>query len=170
MGALIDLTVRLRKHQKISDKKYNKSAKICDFQPLKQEGIVKERRKIRRTILTELIGAHIILPLGLMKVSLYDVSSEGMSFDLESKMGQFNLGEEVSMRIYLNQEAYFPFQIKISNVRRHEDEGVYRHGVSFIKGSINEKALFHFIKFLESVSTSLKTDKGEILISGLNQG
>ena len=167
MGTLIDLTARLKKCRKISKKKLSESAGVYDLLPLKQKIITEERRKVRRTILTEFIGTHIVLPMGLVKISLYDISTEGVSFDLERKMGQFKPGEEVSMRIYLNQEAYFPFQIKVSNIREDEDEEVYRHGASFVKGSINEEALLHFIKFLESVSTSLKKDNGEILVSNL---
>ena len=167
MGTLVDLTARLKNRRKISEKKLSECAGVYNLLPLKQEVITEERRNVRRTILTEFIGTHIVLPMGLVKVSLYDISTEGVSFDLEQKMGQFKSGEEVSMRIYLNQEAYFPFQIKVSNIREDEEEGVYRHGASFVKGSINEEALFHFIKFLESVSMSLKKDKGEILVSNL---
>lgn len=167
---VIDITRRLKSK---STKKKNKStqpANVTDMTVLREKVIAEDRRQVKRTILTEFIGTHVVLPgIGLKRVSLYDISTHGVSFDLEKKLGNFKENEEISMRIYLNQDSYFPFILKVSNSRYDADEGVYRHGANFVKGSVNEEALFHFVKFLETVSTSLRKDDGDILVSHLNK-
>jgi len=52
-------------------------------------------------------------------------------------------------------------------VRDVSDEGVTRHGVNFVKGTVNDQALFHFVKFIETVSASLQTDHGDVMVSNL---
>lgn len=143
---------------------------VRDITLIRQNAIADDRRKVKRTILTEFLGTHVVIPgAGLTKVLLFDISTSGVSFDLEKKLGYFNEGEEVAMRIYLNHDAYFPFTLKIQNIRYDQDEDVYRHGAYFMKGSVNEEALFHFVKFLETVATSIKKDRGDILVSNLTQ-
>jgi hypothetical protein len=56
----------------------------------------------------------------------------------------------------------------VTNGRAIEDEGVVRHGANFIKGSVNDVALHHFIKFIETVSASLKTDNGDVQVSHIS--
>lgn len=166
---VIDITKRLKKKSQQKTKRKKTQNYIQDISELRKKIIADERRQVKRTILTEFIGTHIVLPgLGLKKVALYDISTHGVSFDLEKKLGQFLAGEQISMRIYLNQGAYFPFTLQISNSRFDEEESVYRHGANFVKGTVNEEALFHFVRFLETVSTSLKKDEGDILVSNIN--
>ena len=104
---------------------------------------------------------------GLLKVNLYDISEDGVAFDVVREAGHFALGEEVAMRVYLNQQTYFPFIIKIQNVRELGDEEQIRHGAGFKKDSINEDALHHFVKFIETVSASLQNDNGDIMVSSI---
>ncbi len=177
---VIDLTSRLK--QKRKKKKSDTEAaapsvehphqavEVKDISELRQSAIAEDRRKVKRTILTEFLGTHIVIPkVGLKKVLLFDISTSGVSFDIEKKLGFFQEGEEVAMRIYLNHNAYFPFTLKVQNIRYDQDEDVYRHGAYFEKGSVNEEALFHFVKFLETVATSLKKDSGDVLVSNLTQ-
>jgi competence protein ComGF len=173
-GNLIDITGRLKSKKKVKANTKASTTKgtsaVTDMTLMRQQVLAEERRQVKRTILTEFIGTHVVLPgLGLKRIALYDISTNGVSFDLEKKLGKFETGEEISMRIYLNHGAYFPFVLKVSNCRFDEDEGVYRHGANFVKGTVNEEALFHFVKFLETVSTSLKKDDGDILVSNLNK-
>ncbi len=165
---VIDITKRLKSQGKIKKNNSKKNGLVTDITDLRQKALAEDRRIVKRTILTEFIGTHVVIPgLGLKRVSLYDISTHGVSFDLEQKLGNFKVGEEISMRIYLNQGSYFPFNLKVSNSRFDDDEQVFRHGANFIKGSVNEEALFHFVKFLETVSTSLKKDDGDILVSNI---
>jgi hypothetical protein len=69
----------------------------------------------------------------------------------------------------LAQDTYFPFTVKVANVRVIEDEDSLRHGVIFQKESLNSEALTHFVRFLESVSASLQTDRGDIIASSLTR-
>lgn len=169
-GNLIDITERLKSKSTKKKDKPKLKAEVTDMTVMRQQVLADERRQVKRTILTEFIGTHVIIPgMGLKKVSLYDISIHGVSFDLEKKHGKFELGEEISMRIYLNQNSYFPFILKVSNSRFDEGDNVFRHGANFVKGSVNEEALFHFVKFLETVSASLKKDVGDVLVSHINE-
>ncbi|MDZ4662167.1 MAG: PilZ domain-containing protein [Pseudomonadota bacterium] len=142
---------------------------ITDITHKRQQMIAEERRNVRRTILTEFVGAFVIIPQrGLARVSLYDISDTGVSFDIDSNSGQLMIGDEIAMRVYLNNKTYFPFAIKVNHVRNMNEHMCYRHGASFVKGTINDVALHHFVKFIESVSSCLETDHGDIMISSHN--
>ena len=144
----------------------NITAPIVDMTERRTEIINSERRRVRRTILTEFVGAFVVVPgEGLMKAALYDISETGVAFDIEAKAGHFEKAEEVAFRVYMNQTTYFPFTVKISNLRHVEDEEVYRHGAKFVLGTVNEIALFHFVKFIETVSASLEKDGGDVMVS-----
>ncbi len=144
------------------------AAAVVDMTERRNEILSKERRKVKRTILTEFVGAFAVVPsMGLMKVAIYDISENGIAFDLDFSSGHFAPGEEVAMRVYLNHQTYFPFLVQIQNSRAINEEKVWRHGGHFVKGSINDLALHHFVKFIETVSASLVTDRGDILVSRL---
>jgi hypothetical protein len=142
---------------------------IVDMTEARQQIINNERRDVKRTILTEFIGAFAVLPeRGLMRISLYDISDRGISFDVELTEGRFLEGEEVAMRVYLNHKTYFPFVTKITYSRPIELDGITRHGANFADGTVNDVALHHFVKFIETVSASLKTDDGDIQVSHIS--
>lgn len=169
MKNVLDLTQRLNKKNKNNKGKQAKSnAPVIDMTEKRQEILMQERRKVKRTLLSEFVGAFTLVPKkGLMKVTLYDISENGLAFDVEDAAGHFSLGEEVAMRVYLNQTTYFPFVVKVLNIRSLGEENVFRHGVSFVKGTINDQALHHFVKFIETVSASLHGDEGDIVVSNL---
>ena len=163
------LTFPERKRQ-VSETKGDSQASVVDIGARRQEMISDERRSVRRTILTEFIGVHTVVPgYGLQKCALHDISINGLSFDLLKKQGHFNAGEDIAMRVYLNHKTYFSFVVSIRSSRFIEEEGVYRHGAALQKGTVNEKALEHFIQFIESVSANLKTDHGDVVVSNLDQ-
>lgn len=146
------------------------TAPVLDMTERRNQILGDERRKVRRTILTEFIGAFLIVPeRGLQKVALYDISDNGISFDTDFDAGQLKVGDEVAMRVYMNHQTYFPFVIRVSNARAIDEEGVHRHGASFVKGTVNDVALHHFVKFIETVSASLQTDHGDVMVSGLKR-
>lgn len=125
--------------------------------------ISQERRKVKRTILSEFIGAWVVVPeLGLTKCAIYDISDSGIAIDLDQKYGHFTVGEQVAVRIYLSQKTYFPFIVTVENLRLEPTEGIFRHGCSLVQGSYHDEALHHFVKFIETVSTCLQTDPGDI--------
>lgn len=142
---------------------------VVDMTEARQQIINNERRDVKRTILTEFIGAFAVLPeRGLMRIALYDISERGISFDVELTEGRFLEGEEVAMRVYLNHKTYFPFVTKITYSRPIELDGITRHGANFADGTVNDVALHHFVKFIETVSASLKTDDGDIQVSHIS--
>jgi hypothetical protein len=148
----------------------NSATPVVDITERRMEILRQDRRAVKRTILSEFVGAFAVIPSrGLCKVAIYDISEKGIAFDMDLDMGAFRVGEEVAMRIYLNQVTYFPFFAQITNVREIADEGVHRFGATFVKDSINDQALVHFVKFVENVSASLKKDGGDVLVSGLRR-
>lgn len=174
MKNVIDITRRLGKTKAQATKKNSKKAAseapVVDMTEARNEMIQQERRKVRRTLLSEFISAFVLVPRkGLLKVTLADISEDGAAIDVEADAGHFAVGEEVAMRVYLNHETYFPFIVKVQNIRGRPDDGVFRHGVHFVKGTINDEALHHFVKFIETVSASLQTDQGDIQVSNLTR-
>ncbi len=164
---IIDLAER-RKLKKLSvnSEISTEDAPVIDMVERREAMLLQERRIIKRTILTEFIGVHLIIPgLGLQKCAIHDISETGIAFDLDLFQGQFSKKEKVAMRVYLNPETYFTFIVEVLNVREIKDEGVYRHGCALQPDSVNEEALYHFVKFIENVSARLKTDHGDISVS-----
>ena len=158
-----------RKKPRKGTKSEGDSASVVDIGARRQEIINAERRSVRRTILTEFIGVHLVIPgMGLQKCTLFDISDKGLAFDLDKKQGKLDPGDELAMRVYLNHKTYFGFFVTVNNSRFVEEEGTYRHGVSFVEGTLNEEALQHFVKFIQSVSASLKTDNGDVIVSNLD--
>ncbi len=148
----------------------SETAQVVDIGAKRQEIIEDERRSVKRTILTEFIGVHTVVPgFGLQKCSLHDISVNGVAFDLSKKQGHFRAGEEVAMRVYLNHSTYFTFNVTVRSSRYVKEEDVYRHGAALIKGTVNEQALHHFISFIESVSANLRTDYGDVIVSNLDK-
>jgi PilZ domain len=168
-GNVIDLQKhRTKRHKKPKSAASKDMASITDITEIRQEMIAEERRGVKRTLLTEFVGLHLIVPnKGLTKCALYDISENGLAFEMPSEYGQFKVGEMVALRVYLNHQTYFPFVVKINNARYIDEEGVHRFGGAFQKETINEIALFHFAKFIENVSAYLKTDHGDVLVSNL---
>jgi hypothetical protein len=139
---------------------------VVAIDELRERIIAEERRQVKRTLLTEFIGASVILPgSGLVRVTLNDISLNGLSFDVVKKYGSFSQGDKVALRVYLNQSTYFPMEITVNYAKELESEGVFRHGAKFTNESQNQEALSHFIKFMETVNTSLRADLGDILLS-----
>lgn len=148
----------------------NPSAPVVDMTERRNEMLTHERRQVKRTILSEFIGAFVVVPeFGLQRVAIYDISETGIAFDLEIGAGKLKLDEEIAMRVYLNNQTYFPFVVKVANVREIPEEGVTRHGGGFILGTVNDIALHHFVKFIETISASLHTDQGDIMVSNLSR-
>ncbi len=168
MGNVIDIRSRL-KSQNAVQTQHSQDATIVDITEIRTEVLDEDRRKVRRTILTEFIAVHTLVPgMGLMKVALFNINDSGLAFDIGYKQGHFQVGEEVAMRVYLNHQTFFPFVVKVKHITDVQDEEVHRHGCEFIGGTINDVALHHFVKFLEHVSASLKHDKGDVLVSNIN--
>ena len=143
---------------------------LIDMTERRQQILREERRRVRRTILTEFISAYVVIPRrGLQNVSLYDISKDGLAFDLEADSGFFKVNEELAMRVYLNHQTYFPFFVKITHFRLVSPENLSRIGTNFVKDTINDVALKHFVNFIETVSANLKSDSGDVLVTGLKE-
>jgi hypothetical protein len=166
MGKVLSIMERLKDRNHAGNHEIVEPAEVHDITTERLNAIKKERREVKRTILSEFIGAFVILPeRGLLKVSLFDISEKGVSFDTEIQDGHFNHDEKVAMRIYLNHKTFFAFVVDVTNVRVFDGEGVVRHGANFMKGTVNDVALHHFVKFIETVSANLETDQGDLQVS-----
>ncbi len=130
------------------------------FQPI----LLKERRQVERTILSDLISGMLVLPeKGLYKVSMFDISGDGLSFTMEKHMGSFAVGEEIALRVYLNTKTYFPLIVKVKHATLDAQEEVVRHGVEYMKGTSTDVALQHFVNFIISMNEGLHIDDGDLV-------
>lgn len=162
MGKVIDLTTRLK--SLAPTERGAQALNIVDYNEQKQKILFHERRQIKRTILTEFVSAMVVIPeKGLLKVAIYDISEQGISFDVDFEQGAFRVDEEVSMRVYLNQKTYFPITVQIKHITSETIEGVNRHGAVFAKQASTDAALQYFVKFIEAVSHELKRDSGDLM-------
>lgn len=169
MGQIIDITKRLKVQNNKENTKSVKPAEVVDMTEAREAILSSERRVVKRTLLTEFVGAMAIVPeKGLLKVALYDISEKGVSFNIEGNFSYFHNNEEIAMRVYLNYKTFFPFVVKLRNQRFISSEGVTRYGADFIAGAMNNVALHHFVKFIENVSATLKTDTGDIQVSNVS--
>jgi hypothetical protein len=169
MGNIIDIKSRLKGQKNIGISKGSEKATITDISEVRGERIRSDRREVRRTILTEFISVHAIVPgHGLLKVFLYDINDKGLSFDLEEQRGSYNAGNAIELRVYLNHHTYFQIDVKVAHITHNKDEGTIRHGCHFVNDSINSEAVGHFVKFIESVAAHLRKDGGDILVTKIN--
>lgn len=172
MGKLIDLTSRL-KTVATERSQYNgfstgEVSEVVNYAEQKRRLLFHERRQAKRTILTEFVSAMVVLPeKGLMKVDLYDISDEGISFDVDATQGQFKIDEEISIRVYLNHKTYFPMTVQVKHVTHEPIEGVIRHGTVFLRGaqleSSTDAALQYLIRFIETAGAQLRKDEGDLM-------
>jgi hypothetical protein len=161
---VIDMTARRKAQIKgeVAERPTQKPAEVMELETRRNEILTQERRQNRRTILSNFLGAFVVVPeQGLKEVILYDISEGGVAFDLELSMGMFRKDEELAMRVYLSKEIYVPFQVKVKNVREITDENVSRHGTNFV-GAAGDEVLRHFVKFVEAMSLHLKRDTGDL--------
>lgn len=168
VAKIIDITSRLKtvNTQTASeiDGSNQKTLNIDQFKSKFQPVLLKERRQVERTILSDLISGMIVLPeKGLYKVSLYDISEDGLAFTMEKSMGAFQVGEEVALRVYLNRKTYFPLYVKIKHATYDSQEEVIRHGVEYMKGNTTDVALQHFVNFIMSLNEGLMIDEGDLV-------
>lgn len=172
MGDVIPFKGKLKDNliqQAVLEPQEQPVVEIIDITEKRQEALQRDRRSAKRTVLTEFIAVHVLVPgQGLLRVTLHDIHQQGLAFDLDSARGKFQVGEEVAMRVYLNHKTYFGFVVTIKNTRYSDTDETIRHGGEFVAGTLNEVALSHFIQFLENISVSLKSDKGDLVVTNVN--
>jgi len=143
-------------------------AQVLDVTERIQANQSDERRQVKRVVLNEFISAHVFVPgRGLLRVVLKDIHDKGLAFEVDEREGSFERGETLEVRFYMNHETYFRFNVQVAHFVFQTDEGVYRHGCQFVKDTINDVALHHFIGFLQNIAASLKTDRGDRTVSNI---
>ena len=168
MSKVIDITPRLKTLNTTNTQgSGSQGLNLLNMQELKgkfQPILLKERRQVERTILSDLISGMLVLPeKGLYKVSMYDISGDGLSFSMEKHMGAFTVGEEIALRVYLNTKTYFPLFVKVKHATLDTQEEVVRHGVEYLKGNSSDVALQHFVNFIISMNEGLQIDDGDLI-------
>jgi hypothetical protein len=166
---VIDFNKRKKAHGVTKDTKEHAGkhapSPVTDLTKRREQIIDQERRLVTRTVLSSFIGVFVVLPKqGLQPVAVYDISEGGLAFDLPADQGQFNIGETVTMRIYLSHDTYFSYSVKVANVRAMEHGAVLRHGTILRKDDESFQTLSHFMRFLEAVSLVAKKDNGDRLL------
>ncbi|MBK9293143.1 MAG: PilZ domain-containing protein [Oligoflexia bacterium] len=156
---VIDITKRIKTGKKQTTKGSEK-AQVLSFSDKLQNRVKGDRRKVERIVLSQFVGVFVVTRSSILQpVSISDISVNGLSFDMVMDVGSYDIGNDVTMRIYMSHDTYFTFNVLVTNKRDIEGRGVVRHGVEFRKSQ--PEALYHFIKFLETVSQVAKKDMGE---------
>lgn len=165
---LIDITKRIKENKRKKTaptvEKLPKShkAQVLTFADKLEQKVAGERRKVTRTVLSQLIGVFVLTSKRILQpVAINDISIDGLSFDMVQDVGSYDIGNTVTMRIYMSHDTYFTFNVKVTNKRLVEERGIFRHGVVFAKNQPD--ALYHFVRFLETVAQVAQKDKGEKL-------
>lgn len=157
--------------QKTEENKPNASGaegQVLDVTQRIQDRQADDRRRAKRVVLNEFISAHVyVAGRGLLKIALKDINEEGLAFEVDQRQGEFTRGESLEVRFYLNHETYFKFHVQVAHATHLENEAVYRHGCKFTGDSLNNVALHHFTSFLQNIAASLRTDKGDRIITNL---
>lgn len=147
---------------------HQEDAQVLDVTERIQAGQADDRRQAKRVVLNEFISAHVYVPgRGLLRIVLKDIHEKGLAFEIDSREGQFARSETLEVRFYMNHETYFKFNIQVMHVQSNEDDATERHGCQFVKDTINDVALHHFIGFLQNIAASLRTDKGDRTVSNI---
>lgn len=132
-----------------------------------------ERRIEKRAYLKYASSFTILTPDGLLPfdlIELVDVSKDGLSFMIFQEFGEYDEGDQIESRLYLNSfgsqhfKYYLPLTIKVMNKNEHIDkEGIrVRYGCNVeVMEETFERVLKDFIKFIESASQYLKEDRGD---------
>ncbi len=168
MSKIIDLSQR---RGKTNDPKANSvyeeaTPAVLNFEEQKQKLAFKDRRAARRTMFNEMMSSMVVIPeRGLLKVFLHDISEDGLAFDTTIEDGSFAVGEEFSMRIYINHKTYFPVKMTIKHCSKDFELGIIRHGATMMKDASNDVVLQYFVKFIEAAAQSMKKDSGDLMVN-----
>ncbi|MFN7730228.1 MAG: PilZ domain-containing protein [Bdellovibrio sp.] len=147
---------------------HQEDAQVLDVTERIQAGQADERRQVKRVVLNEFISAHVFIQgRGLLRIVLKDIHDKGLAFEIDSREGQFSKAELLEVRFYMNHETYFKFNVQVMHAQTNEDDATERHGCQFVKDTINDVALHHFIGFLQNIAASLRTDKGDRTVSNI---
>lgn len=147
----------------------NQNNFVVDFESQKKMIDQKDRRTRRRTVLNEMMSSMVVIPeRGLLKVVLHDISDEGLSFDTMVDEGAFAIGEEVTLRVYINHKTYFPVRVTVKHVSEQSAQGTLRHGVTLKKDASNDVVLQYFVKFIEAASALMKKDNGDLMVNKIS--
>lgn len=169
MSNVLPFRARPRKESDVTETKGGDTeAQVLDVTERILANQADDRREVKRVVLNEFISAHVYIPgRGLLRVLLKDIHDKGLAFEIDEREGNFGRGEIVEMRFYMNHETYFRFNVQVAHSTPHPEEGLHRHGCQFVKDTINDVALHHFIAFLQTIAASLKTDRGDRTVSNI---
>ncbi len=168
MGNILQFPPQKNNEETTVENNSESDGQVLDVTQRIQDRQDADRRRVKRVVLNEFISAHVYVSgRGLMKIGLKDINEGGLAFEIEQRQGEFTRGESLELRFYLNHETYFKFHVQVAHVTPVNEEGLSRHGCQFVGDSINNVALHHFTAFLQNIAASLRTDKGDRIITNL---
>jgi hypothetical protein len=123
----------------------------------------KEKRKFkRRPILSTFSMAVVIPKKGGHRLTVHDVSDQGLGFDFDlegESQADFPLksGEVLDVELYLNQSLYIPLKVKV--IRLTQKDSVRQVGAELTeKSTPQHKALVSFLNMLDQITEVAKID------------
>ena len=147
------------------------SGKIIDFSTARDAKIEEKRRRFERVLFKNLLGAYFLIKdEKLNAVDLIDLSHEGLSFQLpkgSKNTKDFEVGKEMSFRLYFSPEAFIALGVKIVNKRDAIEDGVPydRYGCTVDHNSVTYPAYKSFVEFLVHFAESARTESEQLKMS-----
>jgi len=142
---------------------------VVDFSAKRNKVIEKKRRSFERVMFDNILGCYTVIDnAGSMHpVGLVDISYDGFLFETpwsNANKKKFEVGQEISVRIYFSKKSYLPISvtIKYSNEFESNDGNIYmRYGCEFDQTTKSFEALRSFIQFIYKFSEHSCIDRGE---------
>lgn len=129
----------------------------------KKGGGVERRKHRRRPVLDTFRFFAVIPQKGPLRLRIYDVSDEGMGFEVDSTAGEAELfdvrpGETINVQFYLNQSLYLPLSVQVVRV---DAEGETRTvGAKFTdQDSRAFKAFTAFLNWFDEMLDVVRIDR-----------
>lgn len=122
-----------------------------------------EKRRARRRPVLDTFSLFAVVPdKAPLRLPIHDVSELGIGFGLDVEGEDQSLfpvkqGEQLEIRLYLNQSMYLPLAAKVARVV--DSNGVRKIGAEFVaKSSKGYKGLVAFIEMLDEIVEAVRLD------------
>lgn len=142
----------------------NKVVQIADARKEKREFI---KREYERVLFQRLLGCYTVVEkVGLKAIEMLDISKSGCSFRVPTAELNFELNEEIDLRLYFSNTTFLPCRVQVKRKLDAIENGLaYIHyGCTFDAAVSTFGALEKFVEFIQAYSESAKQDKGELKI------
>ena len=105
------------------------SSKVINFEDKRSESLEKKRRKFERLMFENLIEVYAEINQekeDILKISLIDISRDGLQFEvpvIKGQKGPFSPGNTINLRLYFSSNSYLPATVEVKHTQENIEEG-----------------------------------------------